>query len=165
MYPLRALLRCTEAQKCLSVTPLLATLTHSVSRKSFPCHSYANTRDGDATVAPISASVSLCLSFKPPVSSLQPPASRLKSPGSVGGYALPILPVRSVFLCACPTSGRRASACPETWSGWQVPFFLQPPVSFPLRQYTGAIAPKHSFREYHQGANQGRCRCRWQPGG
>ena len=92
-----ALLRCTEAQKCLSVTPLLATLTHSVSRKSFPCHSYANTRDGDATVAPISASVSLCLSFKPPVSSLQPPASRLKSPGSVGGYALPILPVRSVF--------------------------------------------------------------------
>jgi len=49
-YPLRALLRCTEAQKYLSVTPLLATLTHSLSRKSFPCHSYANTRDGGATM-------------------------------------------------------------------------------------------------------------------
>src|SRR6266852_5403059 len=48
--PLRDLVRRTEAQKCLSVTPLFATLTHSVSRKSFPCHSYANTRDGGATV-------------------------------------------------------------------------------------------------------------------
>jgi len=42
----------TEAQKCLSVSPLLATLTHFVSRKSFPCHSYANTRDRGATLAP-----------------------------------------------------------------------------------------------------------------
>ncbi len=50
VYPLRALLRCTEAQKYLSVTPLLATLTHSLSRKSFSCHSYANTRDGGATM-------------------------------------------------------------------------------------------------------------------
>src|SRR5713101_2772924 len=32
--------RCTEAQKCPPVSPLPATLTHSVSRKSFPCHSY-----------------------------------------------------------------------------------------------------------------------------
>src|SRR5260370_35809908 len=47
--PLRDLVRCTEAQKCLFVSPLLATLTHSLSRKSFPCHSYANTRD---TAAP-----------------------------------------------------------------------------------------------------------------
>ncbi len=68
--PLRELARCTEAQKCLLVSPLLATLTHSVSRKSFPCHSYANTRDGGVTVAPVSASVSLCLSFQAP--SLQP---------------------------------------------------------------------------------------------
>ncbi len=51
--PLRDFFRCTEAQKCLSVTPLLATLTHSVSRKSFPCHSYANTRDGGVTVASV----------------------------------------------------------------------------------------------------------------
>src|SRR5260370_29546197 len=47
--PLRDLARCTEARKCLSVTPLLATLTHSVSRNSFPCHSYANTRDMGVT--------------------------------------------------------------------------------------------------------------------
>jgi hypothetical protein len=39
--PLCELLRCTEAQKCFFVSPLPATLTHSVSRKSFPCHSYA----------------------------------------------------------------------------------------------------------------------------
>jgi hypothetical protein len=37
--------RAPEAQKCLSVTPLLGTLTNSLSRKSFPCHSYTNTRD------------------------------------------------------------------------------------------------------------------------
>ncbi len=47
--PLRKLARCTEAQKCLSVSPLFATLTHSVSRKSFPCHSYENIRDGGVT--------------------------------------------------------------------------------------------------------------------
>ncbi len=49
--PLQELVRCTEAQKCLFVSALLATLTHSVSRKSFPCHSYANTRDGGVTAA------------------------------------------------------------------------------------------------------------------
>src|SRR5216683_3206174 len=46
--PLRGGCR-TEAQKCPSVSPLPATLTHSVSRKSFPCHSYANTRDRGVT--------------------------------------------------------------------------------------------------------------------
>jgi hypothetical protein len=44
--------RCTEAQKCPSVSPLPATLTHSVSRKSFACHSYANTRDRGVTPPP-----------------------------------------------------------------------------------------------------------------
>jgi len=43
-------LRCTEAQKCRSVSPLFATLIHSSSRKSFACHSYANTQDGGATI-------------------------------------------------------------------------------------------------------------------
>ena len=32
--------------KTRSTSPLLATLTHSCSRKSFVCHSYENTRDG-----------------------------------------------------------------------------------------------------------------------
>src|SRR5713226_10164670 len=44
--------RCTVAQKYLSVSPLLATLAHSLSRKFFPCHSYANTRDMGVTAAP-----------------------------------------------------------------------------------------------------------------
>src|SRR6202166_2333636 len=35
-----------KAQKHAFVSPLFATLTHSLSRKSFACHSYANTRDG-----------------------------------------------------------------------------------------------------------------------
>src|SRR5258708_13387839 len=76
--PLRDLVRCTEAQKCLSVSPLPATLTHSLSRKSFPCHSYANTRDGGVTVAPVSASVSLCLGGNPFLSSFKPPVSSPK---------------------------------------------------------------------------------------
>jgi hypothetical protein len=50
--PLRELVPCTEAQKCVSVTPLLATLAHSVSRKSFAYHSYENTRDGSASARP-----------------------------------------------------------------------------------------------------------------
>jgi hypothetical protein len=48
--PLGDLARWTEVQKCFSVSPLLATLAHSVSRKSFPCHSYENTRDGVSQV-------------------------------------------------------------------------------------------------------------------
>jgi hypothetical protein len=48
--------RCTEAQECPSVSPLPATLTHSLSRKSFPCHSYANTRDRGVTAPPKSSS-------------------------------------------------------------------------------------------------------------
>ena len=58
--PTREFVRCTEAQKCPFVSPLVATLTHSLSRKSFPCHSYRNTRDGGVTVASVSASMSLC---------------------------------------------------------------------------------------------------------
>ena len=46
----RDVIGCTQAQKPLPVSPLLATLTHSMSCKSFACHSYANTRDGGATV-------------------------------------------------------------------------------------------------------------------
>jgi len=58
-------LSCTDAQKSPFVSPLFATLTHSVSRKSFPCHSYANTRDRSVTSPPIPNSVSLCLGGKP----------------------------------------------------------------------------------------------------
>jgi hypothetical protein len=36
--------RVSKAQKPLPASPLFATLTYSLSRKSFPCHSYANTR-------------------------------------------------------------------------------------------------------------------------
>src|SRR5713101_3987807 len=85
--PLRDLVRCTEAQKCLSVSPLLATLTHSVSRKSFPCHSYANTRDGGATVAPVSPSI--LVSVQPRTSNLEPlPLRALDTAGSAAyGFA------------------------------------------------------------------------------
>src|ERR1700730_3295612 len=43
---------CAQTQTCLSASPLLATLTHSLSRNPFACHSYANTRDGGATRLP-----------------------------------------------------------------------------------------------------------------
>ena len=85
--PARELVRCTEAQKCLSVPPLPAALTHSVSRKSFPCHSYENTRDGSATVAPASASVSLGLVGNP--NSARPLARH--SPLPTGAAVPPIL--------------------------------------------------------------------------
>ena len=62
-YSLRELLLYTEVQKCRSVSLLLATLTHSVSRKSFPCHSYENTRDGGASA--------LFSSVRPRVSRIQ----------------------------------------------------------------------------------------------
>ena len=45
-------LGCTDAQNSPFVSPLFATLTHSLSRKSFPCHSYANTRDRGVTPPP-----------------------------------------------------------------------------------------------------------------
>src|ERR1700676_211000 len=47
--PLQDFVSCAKAQKRLSASPLFATLTHSRSRKSFPCHSCANTRDMGAT--------------------------------------------------------------------------------------------------------------------
>ena len=50
--PYQEIVYCTKAQKRPSVSPLLATLTHSASRKSFPCHSYENTRDGRASAPP-----------------------------------------------------------------------------------------------------------------
>ena len=46
---------CAEAQKSHFLSPLFAALTHSLSRNSFPCHSYANTR-GVCTTPPKSFS-------------------------------------------------------------------------------------------------------------
>jgi hypothetical protein len=43
--PQQHFVSCAKTQKCQSASPLLATLTHSLSRNSFPCHSYANTGD------------------------------------------------------------------------------------------------------------------------
>jgi hypothetical protein len=39
-------LDCSHSQKTCILSPLFATLTHSASRKSFPCHSCENTGDG-----------------------------------------------------------------------------------------------------------------------
>src|SRR5216683_6864408 len=72
------LVTCTEAQKCLFVSPLLATLTHSVSRKSFPCHSYANTRDGGATLLPFPRHSSLSPSYAPRGASIPCALTRLR---------------------------------------------------------------------------------------
>ena len=50
-YPSRVS-RAPKRKKHTFVSPFPATLTHSLSRKSFPCHSYANTRDRGVTAAP-----------------------------------------------------------------------------------------------------------------
>ncbi len=47
--PLQHFADCTEVQKRHFLSSLSAALTHTLSRKSFPCHSYANTRDTGAT--------------------------------------------------------------------------------------------------------------------
>ena len=49
--PRQHFVSCAKTQKCQSASPLLATLTHSLSRNSFPCHSYANTRDDGPTLS------------------------------------------------------------------------------------------------------------------
>ncbi len=82
--------RCTEVQKCPSVSPLPATLTHSLPCKSFPCHSYANTRDRGATVGLTSNLQSLNSVFatdpsSAPVTPLL--ATHPKRRGGVGGPA------------------------------------------------------------------------------
>ena len=63
--------RCTETQKCPSVSPLPATLMHSVSRKSFPCHSYANTRDRGVTPPPKSSSPRVTRHSPPPLTTFR----------------------------------------------------------------------------------------------
>ncbi len=101
--PLRAVVRCTEAQKCLSVSPLLATLTHSVSRKSFPCHSYANTRDGGVTVpnffvAPSPLTSARSVSCSVPLCRRLPRSGRGGNFQSCPGFVLqPDEPISSIF--------------------------------------------------------------------
>jgi len=73
----------------LSSRPLFATLTHTLSRKSFPCHSYADTRDGSVTIAPVSASVSPCLCGES--LSFKHQASTLRSSGCYGLLTLGLL--------------------------------------------------------------------------
>ncbi len=96
--PLWELVRCTEAQKCLFVTPLLATLTHSVSRKSFPCHSYANTRDGGTATLPRRAS--LPPSYAPRGASIPCALTRLRIlPVTTGG--VPFTPLLFLLSLLC----------------------------------------------------------------
>jgi hypothetical protein len=60
--------RAQKAQICILISPFPATLTHSLPRKSFLCHSYANTRDGCAICVAnifVPRSVSRCLCGKP----------------------------------------------------------------------------------------------------
>jgi hypothetical protein len=54
---------CAETQKWRFASPLFATLTDSLSRKSFPCHSYANTRDGGVPIPPNSIPILLAFCF------------------------------------------------------------------------------------------------------
>jgi hypothetical protein len=50
----------SEAQKRIALSSFLATLTHSLSRNSFACHSYANTRDMGVTPLSFPAVSPLC---------------------------------------------------------------------------------------------------------
>jgi hypothetical protein len=94
----RALRRASEAQKHLSVSPFVATLTHSLLRNPFMCRSYANTRDGGIHsrtgpwICAISVQISpldSALTETPPVTPLE--SALTKSPG---GWS----PTRSIRL-------------------------------------------------------------------
>src|SRR5712692_10418735 len=139
--PLRELARCTEAQKCLLVSSLLATLTHSLSRKSFPCHSYANTRDGGATAAPVSPSVPLWLCGNP---DLSPLAKGWKSTEITTLTTFRINTCKSVSKRRTLTTFRintykkpRGEGVPPTRSPLQLPAFsTQPPEPHAPRSAT-----------------------------
>ena len=88
-HPLRELLLCTEGQKGRSVSLLLATLTHSVSRKSFPCHSYENTRDGGTSA----------------LSAFQCSASSITHPEPSAPQCPPLFPVSSFDCAHLPSPG------------------------------------------------------------
>ncbi len=140
--PLREFVRCTEAQKCLFVSPLLATLTHSVSRKSFPCHSYANTRDGGATVAPVSAPLFafaiICATWR-----LYPlcPHSIAYTSRHHGG-----VPPTSGFLCSvslCLCGNRFCS--PFVFILLRIAFPATPFLSHPYKSPGGVCPPTSGF--------------------
>jgi hypothetical protein len=87
-----------KAQKPLSTSPLFATLTNSLSRKSFPCHSYANTRDGGLLRHQSLLQIQFCPPFVFMVLRIAFPATRLFSQSS----ALPRgvgVPPRFSLLC------------------------------------------------------------------
>jgi hypothetical protein len=54
--PVQSLAPCTEPQRGRFLSPLVAAVTHFMSRKSFVCHSYENTRDAGMGVTSASAS-------------------------------------------------------------------------------------------------------------
>jgi len=92
---------CAKAQKTPPVSPLPATLTHSLSRKSLPCHSYANTRDVGARrlLATSLSPLESALTKSAPVSPLE--CALTKTPR---GWH----PPRSIRLCVLC-----AGACPD----------------------------------------------------
>jgi hypothetical protein len=53
-----------KAQKRPPASPVFATLTNSLSRKFFPCHSYENTRDGGATPPEVSSASPALTTFR-----------------------------------------------------------------------------------------------------
>ena len=99
--------RCTEGQKCHSASPLFATHTHSVSRKSFPCHSYANTRDRGATppathTSVLATSILFALCFHElanPFSRNSFPFTSIQNPRGVGSRVPLMLSLYLSSLC------------------------------------------------------------------
>jgi len=112
--------RCTEAQKRHSLSPLFATLIRSLSRKSFLCHSYANTFAGCATppkILPLSPAlttfrINTCISVAskqlyPPVES-----TLVKKRGKGEGGVSTVCDARSA-----PAGGRSESTMPPLCPG------------------------------------------------
>ena len=136
--------RAPKAQKCVSLSPSPATLTHYLSRKSFACHSYANTRDRGVTTPPNFCGGTANRNsdrrlFSRSYKSLFPQLLyfhiHAKPQGVYPGRLQFFAPCVGVCLEPCGTANRIAQ--------------LLPLLSFPLRRYRGTIAPGGHSREYY----------------
>jgi len=122
--PLPAPSRVSQAQNRHFLSPLLATLTDSLSRNSFPCRSYANTRGVGITPRKFLASglqlstvdcklpsalttfrINTCVSVASKGLYLPLESTLMKKPGEGGGVHQPLLP--DWWL---PTTDQRAPA-------------------------------------------------------
>jgi hypothetical protein len=151
---------CTETRKCPSVSPLLATLTHSCSRKSFPCHFYENTRNGGASTPPGHPLLRRRLRRITPLSPVPSvdcayfPSPRRCAPSSYKNFSVRSVPLWQSILCfhtPLPRSARGTNSFsrnPFVFTLICVARGCHPNSSAPARPSGGSPWQIHSFQAF-----------------